>query len=64
MKRPEKSGRFRRRSGSLPTKITGIVFWGLVGGCVYLVYRPTGGLRLEEVQEEVHAIEESIEDKA
>jgi len=30
VKRPEKSGRFRRRSGSLPTKITGIVFWGLV----------------------------------
>ena len=21
-----------------------VVFWGLVGGCVYLVYRPTGGL--------------------
>jgi hypothetical protein len=28
------------------------------------VYRPTGGLHLEEVQEEVHAVEESIEDKA
>jgi glycosyltransferase 2 family protein len=41
-----------------------VVFWGLVGGCVYLVYRPTGGLHLEEVQEEVHAVEESIEDKA
>jgi uncharacterized membrane protein YbhN (UPF0104 family) len=41
-----------------------VVFWGLIGGCVYLVYRPTGGLHLEEVQEEVHAIEESIEDKA
>jgi hypothetical protein len=41
-----------------------VVFWGLVGGCVYLVYRPTGGLHLEEVQDEVHAVEESIEDKA
>ena len=34
-----------------------VVFWGLVGGCVYLVYRPTGGLRLDEVQDEVQAIE-------
>jgi hypothetical protein len=41
-----------------------IVFWGLVGGCVYLVYRPSGGLHLHEVQEQVHAIEESIENKA
>jgi uncharacterized membrane protein YbhN (UPF0104 family) len=41
-----------------------VVFWGLIGGCVYLLYRPTGGLHLEEVQEEVHAVEESIEDKA
>ncbi|HET7239412.1 MAG TPA: lysylphosphatidylglycerol synthase transmembrane domain-containing protein, partial [Terrimicrobiaceae bacterium] len=41
-----------------------VVFWGLIGGCVYLVYRPTGGLHLEEVQEEVHSVEESIEDKA
>jgi hypothetical protein len=40
-----------------------VVFWGLVGGCVYLVYRPTGGLRLDEVQDEVQAIEGSIEDK-
>jgi uncharacterized protein (TIRG00374 family) len=41
-----------------------VVFWGLIGGCVYLVYRPTGGLHLDEVQEEVHSVEESIEDKA
>jgi glycosyltransferase 2 family protein len=41
-----------------------VVFWGLIGGCVYLLYRPTGGLHLEEVKEEVHAVEESIEDKA
>ena len=41
-----------------------VVFWGLIGGAVYLVYRPTGGLHLEEVQEEVHAVEESIEDQA
>ena len=41
-----------------------IVFWGLVGGCVYLVYRPSGGLHLHEVQEQVHAVEESIENKA
>ncbi|HEY5744313.1 MAG TPA: lysylphosphatidylglycerol synthase transmembrane domain-containing protein [Terrimicrobiaceae bacterium] len=41
-----------------------VVFWGLIGGCVYLVHRPVGGVHLEEVEEEVHAIEESIEDKA
>ena len=40
-----------------------IVFWGLVGGCVYLVYRPSGGLHLHEVQEQVHAVEESIEEQ-
>jgi glycosyltransferase 2 family protein len=40
-----------------------VVFWGLVGGCVYLVYRPTGGLRLDAVQDEVQAIEGSLEDK-
>jgi uncharacterized membrane protein YbhN (UPF0104 family) len=41
-----------------------VVFWGLVGGCVYLVYRPSGGLHLQEVKQQVDAIEESIEDKA
>jgi glycosyltransferase 2 family protein len=40
-----------------------LVFWGLLGGCVYLAYRPTGGLRLEEVEGEVQAIEGSLEDK-
>ena len=30
-----------------------IVFWGLVGGCVYLVYRPSGGLHLQEVKQQV-----------
>jgi uncharacterized protein (TIRG00374 family) len=41
-----------------------VVFWGLVGGCVYLMYRPSGGLHLEDVQEEVEEIEQSIENKA
>ena len=40
-----------------------VVFWGLVGGCVYLVYRPSGGLHLRELQEQVDAVEESIENK-
>ena len=40
-----------------------VVFWGLVGGCVYLVYRPSGGLHLRELQEQVDAIDESIENK-
>ncbi len=40
------------------------VFWGLVGGLVYLAYRPSGGLHLEEMEEEVSALEESIEKTA
>jgi hypothetical protein len=62
------SGMFGTPEGlAVMISITGfliVVFWGLVGGCVYLVYRPTGGLHLHDMQEEVHAIEESIEDKA
>ncbi len=40
------------------------VFWGLVGGLVYLAYRPSGGLHLKEMEEEVSALEESIEKTA
>lgn len=40
------------------------VFWALVGGAIYLVYRPTGGIHLKEVEEEVEAVEESIEKQA
>ena len=38
-----------------------IVFWGLVGGITYLFYRPTGGLHLKEMREEVDSVEEGIE---
>jgi glycosyltransferase 2 family protein len=41
-----------------------VVFWGLVGGCVYLVYRPSGGLHVGDIQEQVESVEESIENKA
>ncbi len=41
-----------------------VVFWGLVGGCVYLVYRPSGGLHLHDVQEQVEEIEHSLENEA
>jgi uncharacterized membrane protein YbhN (UPF0104 family) len=40
------------------------VFWALIGGVVYLFYRPSGGLHLKEVEEEVEAVEESIENQA
>jgi len=40
------------------------VFWALVGGAIYLLYRPTGGIHLKEVEEEVEAVEESIEKQA
>lgn len=41
-----------------------VVAWGLVGGLVYLAYRPSGGLHLEEMEKEVEAVEESIEHEA
>jgi len=40
------------------------VFWALIGGIVYLMYRPSGGIHLKEVEEEVEAVEESIEKQA
>jgi uncharacterized protein (TIRG00374 family) len=40
------------------------VFWALVGGCIYLVYRPSGGIHLKEVEEEVEAVEDSLENQA
>ena len=40
-----------------------VVFWGIVGCFVYQVYSPTGGRRLDEVQDEVQAIVGSLEDK-
>jgi hypothetical protein len=41
-----------------------VVFWGLVGGAVYLLYRPSGGMHLNELREEVAAIEQRIENQA
>jgi glycosyltransferase 2 family protein len=41
-----------------------IVLWGLMGGCVYLAYRPGGGLHLQEMEQQVDAVEQSIENKA
>lgn len=52
---------------ALMISITGFlitVFWGLVGGAVYLAYRPSGGIHIKEIDEEVEAIEESIEKQA
>lgn len=40
------------------------VFWALVGGVTYLFYRPTGGIHIQEIEDEVEAIEESIEKQA
>lgn len=40
------------------------VFWGLIGGVIYMMYRPTGGIHLGEVQEEVVEAEHIIEEKA
>jgi uncharacterized protein (TIRG00374 family) len=40
------------------------VFWALVGGAVYLFYRPSGGIHIKEVEEEVEAVEQSIENQA
>lgn len=41
-----------------------LVFWGLIGGVIYLMYRPTGGLHMKELQNEVAEIEKSVETSA
>ncbi len=40
------------------------VFWGLVGCVVYFAYRPSGGIHLKEVEEDVAEVEASIEKQA
>lgn len=40
------------------------VFWGVVGGIVYFLYRPSGGLHLAAMQAEIESVEEGIEDSA
>lgn len=40
------------------------VFWGLVGGAVYLAYRPSGGIQLKDIEEEVAEVEDAIEKNA
>lgn len=41
-----------------------LVFWGLIGGIVYMMYRPAGGLHMNELQNEVASVEKEIEEKA
>ncbi len=41
-----------------------LVFWGLIGGITYIFYRPTGGLHIQEVEEEIAEVETEIESKA
>ena len=41
-----------------------MVFWGLVGGAVYLAYRPGGGIHLREINQDVAHVEETIEENA
>jgi glycosyltransferase 2 family protein len=36
-------------------------FWGLVGGGIYLFYRPSGGIHLAEMREDIEAVEAAIE---
>ena len=40
------------------------VFWGLIGGLIYLAYRPSGGIHLKDIEDEVEAVENSIEKQA
>lgn len=52
---------------SLMISMTGfimLVFWGLIGGIIYLMYRPTGGIHMKELQEEVAEVEKSVETHA
>lgn len=38
-----------------------LVFWCLIGGLVYLFYRPSGGVHLREMEQEVSAVEDKID---
>jgi len=40
------------------------VFWGLMGGIVYLLHRPEGGVKISEMEEEVESLEKTIENQA
>ena len=37
------------------------VFWGIIGGLIYLLYRPSGGLNLEQIRESVSEAEKTLE---
>ncbi|MDX2079730.1 MAG: lysylphosphatidylglycerol synthase transmembrane domain-containing protein [Terrimicrobiaceae bacterium] len=39
------------------------LFWGLVGGLVYVLYRPTG-VHLSDIEKEVGAVEKDVEQRA
>jgi len=38
-----------------------LVFWALVGGVVYLFYRPSGGIHLDEMEKAVSKVEEEVD---
>jgi uncharacterized protein (TIRG00374 family) len=40
------------------------VFWGLIGGLIYLLHRPTGGVKISEMEDAVDSLEKSIENQA
>ncbi|CAN5562063.1 lysylphosphatidylglycerol synthase transmembrane domain-containing protein [soil metagenome] len=40
-----------------------LVLWGVLGGIVYLIYRPAGGIHIHDVEEEVAELEHAIEEK-
>jgi uncharacterized membrane protein YbhN (UPF0104 family) len=40
-----------------------IVFWGLVGGVIYLLYRPAGGIHLQELELEMKPAKKSREEQ-
>lgn len=51
---------------SVPISLLGffmVVFWGIIGGIIYFLYRPSGGIHLSDIQEEVQAVEDEIEDR-
>ncbi len=52
-----------KESDAVVISLTGfamILFWGLIGGIIYLFYRPTEHAKLREIQEEVHELEHKI----
>lgn len=50
---------------AVPVSLLGffmMVFWGVIGGIIYLLYRPSGGLDIRKMRGEISEVESGIEE--